>query len=331
MPTPAETIARLLHERRSVSSRELVAATGLTRQAVHVHLSDLRAQGVLASEGRGRATRYYVAQYRRVLATDDLEEDRVWREMLTSMTELKQMPDNVVDILAYGVTEMLNNAVDHSGAADVEIRARGDKGRVIVDIHDQGRGVFSHVRDELDLEDAISAVQQLSKGKLTTDPVHHTGEGIFFTSKSVDVFELESAGFTWVVDNRRGDHALGESEVTEGTRVRLEVDRTGGRTLSAVFAEHSRGLAFNKSRAVVSLFEYGERFVSRSEAQRIAEGLENFEVVVIDFNGVRLVGQGFVDQLFRVWAREHPEVELQPVNMNEAVEFMVLRGLAHRG
>jgi hypothetical protein len=160
--------------------------------------------------------------------------------------------------------------------------------------------------------------------------VHHTGEGIFFTSKSVDVFELESAGFTWVVDNRRGDHALGGSEVTEGTRVRLEVDRNGGRTLSTV--RSTAGVwPFSRSRAVVSLFEYGERFVSRSEAQRIAERLEVFEVVVSDFNGVRLVGQGFVDQLFRVWAREHSEVELQPVNMNEAVEFMVLRGLAHGG
>jgi hypothetical protein len=156
--------------------------------------------------------------------------------------------------------------------------------------------------------------------KLTTDPVDHTGEGIFFTSKSVDVFELESAGFTWVVDNRRGDHALGGSEVTEGTRVRLSTVRS----TAGVWP-------FSRSRAVVSLFEYGERFVSRSEAQRIAERLEVFEVAVSDFNGVRLVGQGFVDQLFRVWAREHSEVELQPVNMNEAVEFMVLRGLAHGG
>jgi hypothetical protein len=225
---------------------------------------------------------------------------------------------------------MLNNAVDHSGAADVDIRGRITTDSVIVDIRDRGRGAFAHVRDQLELETTVAAIQQLSKGKTTTDPQRHTGEGIFFTSKSVNVFELESAGFIWVVDNRRDDQALGASEVTEGTHVHLEVDREATQVLGDVFAEYSEGLAFNRSRAVVSLFEYGERFVSRSEAQRIADGLERFDVVVIDFRDVRLVGQGFVDQLFRVWAREHPDVELQPVNMNDAVEFMVRRGLAHR-
>jgi DNA-binding transcriptional ArsR family regulator len=325
-----ETIQRLLSERRSVSTRDLVEATGLTRQAVHVHISDLRARGLVASEGRGRATRYYVAQYMRTLPTAGLEEDRVWREMATALPELQDSAQNAVAILAYAVTEMLNNAVDHSGAEEVDVRGRITPETVIVDIHDRGRGAFAHVRDQLELETTVAAIQQLSKGKTTTDPQRHTGEGIFFTSKCVSLFELESTGFIWVVDNRRDDQALGTSEINAGTHVHLEVDRRTTQVLGNVFAEYSEGLAFNRSRAVVSLFEYGELFVSRSEAQRIADGLERFEVVVIDFRDVRLVGQGFVDQLFRVWAREHPEVELQPVNMNEAVEFMVRRGLAHR-
>ena len=44
-----------------------------------------------------------------------------------------------------------------------------------------------------------------------------------------------------------------------------------------------------------------------------------------------VVGQGFVDEVFRVWAREHPEVRLIPRAMNVAVEFMVRRGLSGRG
>lgn len=75
------------------------------------------------------------------------------------------------------------------------------------------------------------------------------------------------------------------------------------------------------------LFAAGDAFVSRSEAKRLAHGLERFEEVVVDFTGVNEVGQGFVDELFRVWPRDHPGTRLLPVNMSRAVEAMVRRGL----
>lgn len=59
----------------------------------------------------------------------------------------------------------------------------------------------------------------------------------------------------------------------------------------------------------------------------MTNGLERFEDVVIDFQGVTDVGQAFVDELFRVWARDHPQVRLEPRNMSPAVEAMVRRGL----
>lgn len=89
--------------------------------------------------------------------------------------------------------------------------------RWVVEIRDEGRGAFTHLRRELGLPDAIAAVQEVSKGKVTTDPQHHSGEGIFFSSKVVDLFELSSAGLVWVVDNVRGDQALGSSDVIVGT------------------------------------------------------------------------------------------------------------------
>ncbi len=65
--------------------------------------------------------------------------------------------------------------------------------------------------------------------------------------------------------------------------------------------------------------------MSRSEAKRLIHGLERFREVVLDFSGVDAVGQGFADEVFRVWAGAHPEVLLDPTNMNEAVAFMVER------
>ncbi|MDQ0577489.1 STAS-like domain-containing protein [Agromyces albus] len=77
----------------------------------------------------------------------------------------------------------------------------------------------------------------------------------------------------------------------------------------------------------IKLFELGTEFVSRSEAKRLAVGLEKFTEVELDFQGVDLVGQGFVDELFRVWAADHPDTRLIPVRTDSAVEFMIRRGL----
>lgn len=55
------------------------------------------------------------------------------------------------------------------------------------------------------------------------------------------------------------------------------------------------------SRVRVKLFELGVEFVSRSEAKRLVRGLERFEEVEVEVDGVLGGGQGFVDELVRVW------------------------------
>ncbi len=75
----------------------------------------------------------------------------------------------------------------------------------------------------------------------------------------------------------------------------------------------------------VTLLSIGVRLISRSEAKRLLAGLNRFAQVVLDFTGVEEIGQGFADEVVRVWARAHPKVRLKPVNMSEAVAFMVRR------
>jgi uncharacterized protein (DUF1330 family) len=78
----------------------------------------------------------------------------------------------------------------------------------------------------------------------------------------------------------------------------------------------------------VRLFELGTRFISRSEARRLVSGLDRFREVILDFEGVESVGQGFADEVFRVWAPAHPDVTITTVNMSEPVAFMVSRAKA---
>jgi len=84
-------------------------------------------------------------------------------------------------------------------------------------------------------------------------------------------------------------------------------------------------LSFERTKTTVKLAGFGVQLLSRSEARRVTTGLERFRHVTVDFAAVELVGQGFCDEIFRVFAAGHPTVVLAPVAMNESVAFMVRR------
>ena len=262
----------------------------------------------------------------RTFGLDGLTEEGVWS---TLASELGISTDTKAGRLAqYAFTEMLNNAIDHSEGGGVRVRwwSRED-GTMSFEVADDGVGSFAKIREGLDLPDEIAAIQELSKGKVTTDPERHTGQGVFFTSRAADRFEMSAGGLTWTVDNVRRDTAIGRASQAPGTTVRVSVDPATGTDHTDVFRRFSSDHAFDRSHAVVKLFEHGTSFVSRSEAKRLVAGLERFGRVEVDFSGVETVGQGFVDEVFRVWARQHPGTELVPSNMIEPVRFMVERGL----
>ena len=93
-----------------------------------------------------------------------------------------------------------------------------------------------------------------------------------------------------------------------------------------IFKQFSVDHDFVRTRPIVKLFEFGTSFVSRSEAKRILAGLEKFEEIELDFQKVESVGQGFVDEIFRVWITNHPGKKIIPIQMNPSVKFMVERG-----
>jgi hypothetical protein len=124
---------------------------------------------------------------------------------------------------------------------------------------------------------------------------------------------------------RISDEHGGVAGVVGATRARVELDPANARDLAEVFGEYTEDFEFSRTRTIVRLFAIGTEFVSRSEAKRLVRGLERFREVVIDFEGVALVGQGFADEVFRVWSTAHPEVRLIPVGMEAPVAFMVER------
>ena len=78
---------------------------------------------------------------------------------------------------------------------------------------------------------------------------------------------------------------------------------------------------FTKTRIPIkNIFETSP--VSRSQAKRVYNRLEKFKEIILDFESVPWIGQGFAHQIFVVFANAHPDITLIPINMNEDVTKM---------
>jgi len=107
----------------------------------------------------------------------DLAEDTVWVKYLKPM--ILQYSDNIYRVCNYGFTEILNNAIEHSNGTLIYVEVEIKDGNIIIEILDNGVGIFQKIQNALKLESIRESILHLSKGKFTTDPTNHTGEGIF--------------------------------------------------------------------------------------------------------------------------------------------------------
>lgn len=326
-----ERVRALVDGQGEVRNRDLVRALRVSPATAHRVLRGLVADGVLELAGRGPASRYRLRRVRRRFPLAGLDEDRVWRTIAADIERIRPLAPEEQRSLHYAATELINNAIDHSGGTAVVVRASFlAGGRTSVEVEDDGVGVYARIMERFGFASPADAIVQLEKGKLTTDPERHSGEGLFFSSKAVCDFRLEAQATAWIVDGIRRDSAIASSTVTRGTRVTADVIR--GRTprladVFAAFTDHET-LRFARTRTTVRLAAVGRELVSRSVAKRVLADLDKFAEVTIDFSGVEVVGQGFCDEVFRVFARAHPEIRLVPVGMDAAVAFMVGRAAA---
>src|SRR3990170_4143033 len=192
-----------------------VKTFGITRQAVNKHIQRLVEQSVLIPSGSTKNRHYLLhppAQWETIVSLDkSSSEDVIWRNEIEP--QLGKLPDNVRDIWHYGFTEMMNNAIDHSEGKQVSINMTKTAMATELVLFDNGVGIFKKIQNALGLEDERHAVLELSKGKLTTDPARHTGEGIFFSSRMFDDFRILSGNVSfshthaededWILENQK--------------------------------------------------------------------------------------------------------------------------------
>ncbi|MGP0566330.1 MULTISPECIES: STAS-like domain-containing protein [unclassified Nitrospina] len=313
---------------------------GLSRPAIHQHLDHLIKNHQVIKTGRTKGAHYSLVSNLNKHLTFDLQtgltESMVWNEYLNEAFSI--LPQNVFLICEYAFGEIFNNALDHSNGTRFEVITSNADHEIRIEIKDNGVGIFNKIQTAFNLETEQESILHLSKGKLTTDKERHTGEGIFFTSRLMDTFIIWSGTLTYQTSMGGEDWWLKtEDKSFKGTDVVMFLDMTTPRTMESVFRKFTRDdedeiPRFDKTRITVALSKHGdERFVSRSQAKRLVSGLDQFQEILLDFKDVRTVGQGFVDEVFRVFQNRHPHIKIEYTNANDDVEFMIKRGLPTRG
>lgn len=325
-------VARLIDQDPSGVALRLSESDGVSRQAASAMLAKLRKQGLIATEGHGRGTTYRLldtVSKSQSFPIAGLSEDVVWREFCAPV--VADLPDNVRNIWHHGITEMVNNAIDHSGADNVSLTITRNALFTEVWIRDGGEGIFLKIQRAMNLYATREALLELSKGKFTTDPARHSGEGIFFTSKMFDRFSILSGKLVYLHDDHPWDYLAEDTKHMDGTTVVLRLCNDSTQTASEVFDRFASPdeYSFSKTTVPVRLAQYeGEKLVSRSQAKRLTRRFEKFRTVLLDFSGVDEIGQAFADEVFRVFRNAHPEIEMSPIRASRAVALMISRVLS---
>jgi len=338
-----EKILAIIKQKGKITSSEITDSIGVSRQYVNMVISDLIAEKQVIKLGGTRNAFYvstdYVQIHPNILPTVfkkkykniSLEEHQVLMELEEKFPLISNVPENIKSIFTFAFSEMFNNAIEHSGSKIISVEVSLRNNRLSFIVEDSGVGVFRNIMQKKGLRSVVEAIQDLLKGKTTTMPKSHSGEGIFFTSKASDLFILDSFGHQLAIQTLLGDVKVKQVLISKrGTRVIFEISVDSSLHLNDVFKKYTNiegdsDFGFDKTEIRVKLYTTSGIHISRSQARRIMSGLEKFKIILLDFDKVPVVGQAFTDEIYRVFQNAHPDILIQEENMSAGVKFMVER------
>lgn len=308
---------------------------GVSRSTAAKHLRWLIAQGLISAIGNTRARKYDLVlitdEVFEIQVTPGLQEDLIWRQKVSQLVIHAKAKESVIDICNHGFTEILNNAFDHSGSETVRIHVYINAVSIQIYIIDFGVGIFKKIQNHFGLNDPRHALLELAKGKLTSDKSKHSGEGIFFTSRMFDKFSILSGELYFARINKNHDWLVEVEDRNEfkGTSVMMSISINAEQTSKEIFdkyASENDDYGFTKTHVPISLTKYDDgQLVSRSSAKRILARFSDFKEVWLDFKGIPTIGQAFADEIFRVYAISHPDIEIVCTSVSDDVQKMINR------
>lgn len=335
-----DSIKRYMLEKIRMDDEQYISKTAENFQisitSVKRYISDCIADGIMEMNSE-KKTGYQLTKREAEFTYDTTEllcEDQIFYTDVFPL--LGNLSNEAKNVWSYAYMEMMNNAIEHSRASQIRCRVISDYLYTEIAIIDNGIGIFKNIQQYFEQElgqniDYQSAIIELHKGKFTSNPATHSGEGIFFSTKMLSEFAIwsDNAIFSTGCLNRDTfvqSHLI--AYVTKlnhiGTMVIMKLENQTSRKPKEVFdlyAPIEEGFV----KTCIPLKEvcpYGEP-IARSQARRVVYRLEEFRQIELDFTGIDFMGQGFADEVFRVFQNKHPEIELIPIHANEAVLGMI--------
>ncbi len=323
---------RLIRSRRKDYVKATVECFNISKSSVYNYVKQMESDGLI--EKKGNAYVLKTNSYHYSFKNDGtLGEDRVYNQFISQHIQFKK---NVNSIWDYAFTEMMNNAIEHSEAENIDVGIYQTCLDTQILIRDDGIGIFKNIQrfmkeiknESIPLRECVSL---LFAGKFTTAKQFHTGEGIFFTSHIMDEYVIYSD------DNffTRNNFTSGQIEdsnlhsfmnMEKGTVVRMTLNNNTKKVLSEVFQTFAPAdEGFIKTTIPVAHMFSGGNPVSRSEARRLLGSISLFYDIDLDFSGVEEIGQGFAHELFVLGKQKYPHINLRTVNTCKTVEDMIKR------
>lgn len=320
---------------------ELTKLTGFTRAYLNKFLQELEEEGKIVKFGNTKGSFYVPAnldelktiksnilRFSAIIENKDTSEDLILNKIKKETGIFFDIKSNVSNILEYSFLEMVNNAIEHSKSEKIKIEIKKENNNIIFIVEDWGIGIFENIKNKFNLPNTLTAIQELLKGKKTTEPTQHSGQGIFFTSKLADNFTIKSSDKMLIINNNINDLFITNRKTQTGTTIIFSISLNSQKTNKEIFdAFTNQEYEFSKTQVKIKLFKINKNILSRSEARRIMIGLESFQDILLDFENVESIGQAFADEIFRVWQNNHQETKIIYINANENVEFMIKRAL----
>jgi anti-sigma regulatory factor (Ser/Thr protein kinase) len=332
-----KTIIQQLAEKGEIKVSDIAKITGFSRVYIHRYFRELQNEGRICITGKANRARYVLTEametqanqesmrVHRMLRNNNLAEDRILDQIKSEGRILTELLPNIYSIFAYAFTEILNNSIEHSQTDLIDIVVERTAGNLCFNIYDRGIGIFNNIMSKKGLKTHLEAIQDLLKGKQTTAPDFHSGEGIYFTSKIADRMIIKGSNKSLIFDNIVPDVFIKDlHRQVVGTRVSFKIRLDSIRQITSVFNQYTNdSFEFSKTEVKVKLFREGVDYVSRSQARRILTGLEKFKTIELDFAGIKSIGQGFADEIFRVWKAHHANTKIVSKNIDENTLFMI--------
>lgn len=324
-----------LENRKNATGQDLRNFLGISRQAINKHLKEMIGNGLVLKKGKTRKAFYSLHDGKKSIPTvkiinrnyclQGLEEDSVFRDFALILQLKKYLSGQAFEIIQYAFTEILNNAIEHSNSKTGNIKLIVNQYNLHFQIRDFGIGIFCSILKKFKLLDENAAIMELLKGKTTTMKQKHTGEGIFFTSKIADTLSLRSHKFNLIFDNRKKDIFIEKKVFQKGTQVNFVISKQSRRRLNKIFLSFApEEFDYKFDRTVVMIKLLSQEYISRSEAKRLLSGLDKkFKEIILDFKGVKSIGQGFADEVFRIFRKRHPEILIKSENASLPVKLMI--------